>query len=38
MLFKIDENLPVEAIQLLRDAGHDAVQTPDQQLHGQPDG
>lgn len=28
--FKVDENLPVEAAALLRDAGHDAVTVDDQ--------
>ena len=37
MLFKIDENLPVEVAELLRDSGHDALTVLDQQLGGQPD-
>ena len=30
--FKLDENMPTEATNLLRDAGHDAVSVVDQQL------
>jgi len=37
MDFKIDENLPVEAKELLREAGHDAASARDQQLEGKPD-
>ena len=37
MKFKVDENLPVEARDDLRSAGHDAVTVGDQQLAGQPD-
>ena len=37
MLFKIDENLPVEVADLLRQHGHDAVTVGDQQLAGHPD-
>lgn len=34
MKFKIDENLPVEAAELLRQAGHDAITVPEQHLGG----
>lgn len=34
MLFKVDENLPVEAVDLLRAAGHDALSIHDQQMVG----
>ena len=34
MKFKVDENLPVEAAELLRSAGHDAVTVTDQGLRG----
>lgn len=37
MDFKIDENLPSEAAELLRNAGHDAVSVLDQGLGGCPD-
>ncbi len=37
MKFKADENLPVEAAEDLRRAGHDALTVADQQLAGQPD-
>ena len=37
MLFKIDENLPVEAAELLCAAGHDALTLHDQKMDGQPD-
>lgn len=37
MKFKVDENLPIEARDDLRNAGHDAVTVADQQLAGQPD-
>lgn len=37
MKFKSDENMPVEAAEDLRQAGHDAVTVADQQLAGQPD-
>jgi predicted nuclease of predicted toxin-antitoxin system len=37
MRFKIDENLPVEAAALLRDAGHDALTVHDQNLRGEID-
>jgi predicted nuclease of predicted toxin-antitoxin system len=35
--FKVDENLPTEAAELLRIAGHDAVTVGDQRMAGQPD-
>lgn len=35
--FKIDENLPVEASELLSSAGHDAVTVIQQHMGGQPD-
>jgi len=35
--FKLDENLPAEAADLLRAAGHDALTVTDQQMGGQPD-
>lgn len=37
MKFKTDENMPVEAADDLRQAGHDAVTVADQQLAGHPD-
>ncbi len=37
MQFKIDENLPVEAAELLRHAGHDALTIHDQRMVGDPD-
>jgi predicted nuclease of predicted toxin-antitoxin system len=37
MKFKTDENMPVEAADDLRQAGHDAVTVADQRLAGQPD-
>lgn len=37
MKFKTDENMPVEAADDLRQAGHDAVTVADQQLAGQSD-
>jgi len=37
MRFKLDENLPVEAADVLREAGHDALTVLDQQLGGQAD-
>jgi predicted nuclease of predicted toxin-antitoxin system len=37
MQFKIDENLPAEAIDILREAGYDAVSVLDQGLGGKPD-
>ena len=38
MRFKTDENIPLEAVALLRAAGHDALSVFDQSLAGQPDG
>lgn len=35
--FKVDENLPTEAAELLTGAGHDAVTVGDQRMVGQPD-
>jgi predicted nuclease of predicted toxin-antitoxin system len=37
MKFKTDENMPAEAAEDLRQAGHDALTVADQQLAGQPD-
>lgn len=37
MKFKLDENLPKEAVEALRSAGHDAVSVLDQRLGGRPD-
>ena len=37
MLFKIDENMPVEAVELLHRAGHLAHTVFDEQLAGHPD-
>ncbi|MEM6648512.1 MAG: DUF5615 family PIN-like protein [Bacteroidota bacterium] len=37
MMFKLDENLPVDAARLLREAGHDAVTVLDQAMGGTPD-
>ena len=37
MEFKVDENLPAEACQLLRQAGHDAMTVVEQNLGGHPD-
>jgi len=37
MRFKIDENLPITAAEILRQAGHDALTIHDQQLAGEPD-
>lgn len=37
MKFKTDENMPVEAADDLRQAGHDALTVAGQQLAGQPD-
>src|ERR1051325_6342596 len=37
MNFKIDENLPVEAAELLRHAGHDAITVLEQGLAGSAD-
>lgn len=33
--FKVDENLPTEAAELLASAGHDAVTVHDQRMVGQ---
>ena len=35
--FKLDENLPVEAALVLRDAGYDAVTVVEQQMRGEAD-
>jgi len=35
--FKVDENLPAEAAEVLVSAGHDAVTVGDQRMSGQPD-
>ena len=35
--FKLDENLPAEATELLQAAGHDALSVLDQALGGYPD-
>ena len=35
--FKFDENMPREAAELFRNAGHDALTVLDQSLGGQPD-
>jgi predicted nuclease of predicted toxin-antitoxin system len=37
MLFKVDENLPIETAEILQLAGHDAVTILDQQMGGQSD-
>jgi len=37
MKFKIDENLPVEAAELLRKAGYEATTVHDENLVGKPD-
>ena len=37
MKFKIDENLPVEFAEMLRDSGNDAVTVDDEALSGSPD-
>lgn len=37
MKFKVDENLPVEAVEVLRQAGYDALSVLDQQLGGEMD-
>lgn len=37
MRFKVDENLPLECVVLLREAGHDAVSVQDQGLGGAQD-
>jgi predicted nuclease of predicted toxin-antitoxin system len=38
MRFKTDENIPSEAVAVLRHAGHDATSAVEQSLGGQPDG
>lgn len=38
MKFKADENFPLDAVELLRAAGHDATTVFDQSLSGNPDG
>ena len=38
MRFKTDENIPLEAVDLLRVGGHDALSVFDQSLAGRPDG
>ncbi len=37
MRFKLDENLPTQCVNQLRDAGHDALSVPEQGLSGAPD-
>ena len=37
MLFKTDENIPLEAVDILRAAGHDTLTVFDQSLSGRPD-
>lgn len=37
MRFKVDENLPVEIAELLRQHAYDALTVTEQQLNGQPD-
>lgn len=37
MKFKLDENLPVELLSTLRDAGHEADSVHDEGLVGMPD-
>ncbi len=37
MKFKIDENLPLESAEILRDAGYDAETVRDEGLEGEPD-
>ena len=37
MKFKLDENLPVSAVGILADAGHDVDTVPDEGLTGRPD-
>jgi len=37
MKFKTDENIPSQAVELLRSAGHDTATVLDQALGGQPD-
>ncbi|MEW6744905.1 MAG: DUF5615 family PIN-like protein [Planctomycetota bacterium] len=38
MRFKIDENMPVEVVDLLREKGHDALSVAEQELAGHADG
>ena len=37
MRFKLDENMPAEAADVLRGAGHDAATVTEQRLSGEPD-
>lgn len=37
MQFKVDENLPIEVGDALRDAGHDAASVHEQRMAGHPD-
>jgi len=37
MKFKVDENLPIEVADSLRQAGYDAASVPEQRLEGSPD-
>ena len=37
MKFKIDENLPVDVVESLRNAGYDAATVWDEHLNGAPD-
>ncbi len=37
MKFKVDENLPIEVADLLKNNGHDATTVHDEQLIGRPD-
>ncbi len=37
MKFKVDENLPIEVVELLEDNGHDALTVLGQNLGGEPD-
>ena len=37
MRFKVDENLPAQACQILQEAGHDAATVLDQAMGGDPD-
>jgi len=37
MRFKVDENLPVQCVDQLREAGHDVLSVHDQRLTGAPD-
>ena len=37
MKFLVDENLPIEAAELLRDAGHDATTIAEMRMRGSPD-